>query len=89
MLSDADKQRLTEIETQLRADDPGFVDGFDQRVRAGVRPGWRQLAAVSGGVVAALVCGAGLAFGNVGTVVIALSAAGATVGLWVAQCRRP
>jgi hypothetical protein len=89
MLSDADKQRLTEIETRLRADDPGFVDDFDQRVRAGIRPGWRQLAAVLGGMVAALVCGVGLAFGNVGTVVIALTAAGAAAGLWVVQRRRP
>ena len=87
MLSDAEQHRLTEIETQLRADDPDFAYGFDKRGQGRLRSGRRQLAAVLGVVFALVVCGVGLAFGSVGAVVVALTAMGASLGLWVVQRR--
>ena len=88
MLSDAEQRRLSEIEAELRADDPVFVDGFENREHGGPRSVWRQLAILVGGVLAVLVCGVGLAFGSVGAVVVALTALGAAVGLWVVQRRQ-
>lgn len=89
MLSDAEQQRLTEIESQLRADDPVFVQRFDDRGRHPLRPNWRHLAALLAATVAVTTCGVGLAFGSVGTVVIALTAIGATAGMWITHRHRP
>jgi Flp pilus assembly protein TadB len=87
MLSDAEQQRLAEIEAQLRNDDPVFVQHFDDgRAR---RPGWHRLTATLALVVAAAVACVGLVFGSVGTVVVALTALGAASGMWVAGRNRP
>jgi Protein of unknown function (DUF3040) len=43
MLSDAEQRRLTELELQLRTDDPAFVQRFDERQH---RHSWRGLAAL-------------------------------------------
>ena len=88
MLSDAEQRRLSEIEAQLRSDDPAFVEGFEKGERGGPRSVWRQLATLVGGGLAVLFCGMGLAFGSVGAVVVALTALGAAIGLWVVQRRR-
>ncbi|HCT80644.1 MAG TPA: hypothetical protein DGT23_29575 [Micromonosporaceae bacterium] len=88
MLSDAEQRRLTEIETQLQADDPVFVQRFSDEGQGGLRPAWWRLVAVLTATIAVLVCGAGLALGNVATVVIAMTTAGAAAGLWITHRRR-
>lgn len=89
MLSDAERRRLAEIETQLRTDDPDFVQGFDDPGRRGRRTGQRHLTAAFAALSAVLLCGLGLGYGNVGTLVLALAAVGATVRLWVMRRRTP
>ena len=87
MLSDAEQQRLTEIEAQLRNDDPVFVQRFgDGRGR---RPRWHRLTATLALAVAAAVVCVGLVVGSVGTVVVALTALGAIAGMWVTGRNRP
>jgi hypothetical protein len=81
MLSDAEQQRLTEIEAQLRNDDPVFVQRFDDG--RGRRPRWHRLTATFALVVAAAVACVGLLFASVGTVVVALAALGAISGIWI------
>jgi hypothetical protein len=88
VLSDFEQQRLIEIETQLQVDDPAFVQGFNGRNRRGLRSGWRRMAGVLAATVAMVVCGVGLALGDVGAVVIALVTIGGTAGLWVAGRHR-
>src|SRR5689334_12773327 len=77
VLSDAEQRRLTEIEAQLRNDDPTFVQRFGGGRR---RARWHRLAATLGLVVASAIACLGLVFGSVGTVVIALIALGASAG---------
>lgn len=89
MLSEAEKQRLSEIESQLRADDPVFVQGFDDRGQRRLRPGWRTLAAMLAVAVAMTTAGVGLVLGSVRSVVVALTIIGATAGMWITHGRRP
>jgi hypothetical protein len=81
MLSEAEQRKLTEIESQLTCEDPLFV----QRFRGGgnLRPGWRGRVALFAGGAAVMVAAFGLIVGSVGTVVIALTAIGASAGMWV------
>jgi hypothetical protein len=81
MLSEAERRKLTEIESHLRGEDPAFV----QRFRDGGRPqpGWRGRVALLAGGVAVVVAGFGLVVGSIGTVVVALTAIGASAGMWV------
>jgi hypothetical protein len=41
MLNDAEQRRPSEIESQLRSDDPAFVQRFDMEENAGPRRGAR------------------------------------------------
>ena len=82
VLSDAEQHRLTEIEAQLRNEDPVFVQRFDHGRR---RPRWLRWTATLGLVVAAVVACLGLVFGSVGTVVVALIALGASAGMWITR----
>jgi hypothetical protein len=88
MLSEAEQRRLTEIGSELRLDDPVFVQRFNNRRPRPPWPRWRGVAAVlaiTGAMVAAAV---GLVLGSVGTVVVALTAFGASVGMWITHCLR-
>ena len=87
MLSEAEQRKLSEIESQLRAEDPTFVQRFNDRGQR--RPRWRGLVALLAVAVAVMVAGVGLLVGSVGTVVVALTAIGASVGMWVTYSRRP
>ena len=89
MLSEAEQRKLSEIESQLRAEDPTFVQRFGDRGQPRLRPRWRGLVALLAVAVAVMVAGVGLLVGSVGTVVVALTAIGASVGMWVTYSRRP
>jgi hypothetical protein len=81
VLSKAELRKLTEIESQLSCEDPVFVERF--RDRGGLRSGWRGRVALSAGGAAVMVAGFGLIVGSVGMVVVALTAVGASAGMWV------
>jgi hypothetical protein len=85
MLSETERRKLTEIESQLRIEDPAFAQRFDDRKR----PGRRGLVALLSAAVAVAVAGTGLVVGSVGTVVVALTAIGASAGMWVTHRLRP
>jgi hypothetical protein len=87
MLSDAEQRRLTDMESQLRSDDPAFVQRFDERQR---RPphSWRGLAALLALGVAATVAGFGLVLGNGGTVIIGLTALVVGTTMWIRRRHR-
>lgn len=87
MLSDAEQRRLTEIEFQLRTDDPAFVQRFDDLRQR--RPGhsWRGVAALLGLSVAVTVASIGLVLGNVGAVIVGLTAIGAGTTMWIRRHR--
>ena len=89
MLSEAEQRKLSEIESQLRAEDPTFVQRFDDRGQPRLRPRWRGLVALLAVAVAVMVAGVGLVVGSVGTVVVAITAIGASAGMWVTHRRRP
>jgi hypothetical protein len=80
-LSDAERRRLTEIESSLRAEDPDFVQRFERRRRRR----WRNLLAPMAFGVAVVVIVLGLVRGSVGAAVIGLLAAGAAGGLWATR----
>ena len=88
MLSDAEQRRLTEMESQLRTDDPDFVQRFDDELQRRPRHRWRGLAALLGLNVAMTVAGFGLILGNVGTVIVGLTAIGAGTAMWIRRRHR-
>jgi hypothetical protein len=88
MLSDAEQRRLTELESQLRTDDPAFVQRFDDELQRRPRHRWRGLAALLGLNVAMTVAGFGLILGNVGTVIVGLTAIGAGTIMWIRRRHR-
>ena len=45
MLSEAEQRRLTEIESELQADDPGFVQQFGDQGQQRLQPRWYGVAA--------------------------------------------
>jgi hypothetical protein len=83
MLSEAERRRLNEIESQLGAEDPAFVRRFADRAEPQSRARWRGIVAVLLVVVATTVAGIGLIMGSIGTVVLALIGIGAGAGLWI------
>jgi hypothetical protein len=81
MLSDAERHRLAEIESVLRAEDPKFVQRFYSRRRSR-----RWVAAVSVGFIAAVMATViALAVGSVLGVVVGLVAVGTTIGMWASR----
>ena len=87
MLSDAEQRRLTEMESQLRADNPAFVQRFDERQRR-PRHNWRGLAALLALSVAVAVAAFGLVLGDVGTVIIGMTAIVAGTAMWIRRRHR-
>jgi hypothetical protein len=83
-LSDAERRRLAEIESSLRAEDPDFVQHFDERRLRRRRHRRNVLAplAVSAAVIVIVVA---LVRGNVGAAIVGLVAAGAAAGLWATR----
>ena len=88
MLSDAEQRRLTEIEFQLRTDDPAFVQRFDDERQHRPRHSWRGLAALLALSVAVTVAGFGLVLGDVGAVIIGLTALVAGTAMWIRRRHR-
>jgi hypothetical protein len=82
MLSEAERRKLSEIESQLGAEDPAFMQRFD-RAKPQLGSGWRGRVALLVVAVAMTVAGLGLILHSVGTVVVALTGIGAGAGLWV------
>jgi hypothetical protein len=80
MLSEAERRKLSEIESQLGAEDPAFVQRFDGRAKPQRSRGRVAVLIVA---VATTVACIGLVVGSVGTVVVALTGIGAGAGLWV------
>jgi hypothetical protein len=87
MLSDAEQRRLTELELQLRTDDPAFVQRFDER-RHRPRHNWRGPAALLALSVAVTVAGFGLVLGDVRTVIVGLTALVAGTTMWIRRRHR-
>jgi uncharacterized membrane protein HdeD (DUF308 family) len=87
MLSDAEQRRLTELELQLRTDDPAFVQRFDER-RHRPHHNWRGLAALLALSVAVTVAGFGLVLGDVGAVIVGLMALVAGITMWIRRRHR-
>ena len=83
MLSEAERRKLNEIESQLGAEDPAFVQRFDGRAKTQVRSGRRGRVALLVVAVAMTVAVVGLIVSSVGIVVVALTGIGAGAGLWV------
>jgi hypothetical protein len=83
MLNEAERRKLSEIESQLGAEDPAFVERFDDRAKPRLGSGWHGRVALLVVAVAMTVAGVGLIVGSVGTVVVALIGIGASAGLWV------
>jgi hypothetical protein len=83
MLSDAEQRKLSAIESQLRLDDPVFVERFTGGSTGRTGGGWRGTATLVAMMVGLTVVGIGLVLSNVLTVVIALTAIGAVAGLWI------
>jgi hypothetical protein len=85
-LSEGERRRLAEIESSLRANDPDFVQRFEQR-RLRHRRNRRNLAALLALGIAVIVIVVALARDNVGAAVVGLIAVGATAGLWATRRR--
>jgi Protein of unknown function (DUF3040) len=83
-LDDGEQRRLAEIESSLRADDPDFVQRFEQgRLRRkSCGRSTLVLLAVSVAVVVIVVA---LVYGSVGDAVVGLFAEGTAVGLWASR----
>ena len=83
MLSEAERRKLSEIESQLGAEDPAFVQRFDGRAKPQVRSGRRGRVALLVVAVAMTVAVVGLIVSSVGIVVVALTGIGAGAGVCV------
>jgi hypothetical protein len=83
MLSEAERRKLSEIESYLGAEDPAFVQRFDDRARPQLKSGRRGRVALIVVTVATTVACVGLAVGSVGSVLVALIGFGVGAGLWV------
>jgi hypothetical protein len=86
MLNDSEQRRLSELEFRLQGEDPGFVRRFEENRRPRRRS--HGLIALTGAAVAIAVAVIGLQMRAVAVVVIAQTALGATVGLWLTSRRR-
>ncbi|UQU62249.1 DUF3040 domain-containing protein [Couchioplanes caeruleus] len=84
MLSDAEQRRLSEIERELQADDPRFVarcSGMAARHPAR----WGGMTARMWLVTAALTMGLAVLMTDAYLVLISLSVAGVSLGLWLSD----
>ena len=86
-LSDSERRRLAEIESSLQADDPGFVQRFEERRLRHRRTQHRVLALLAI-IVALIVTAVALVRGSVIVAVIGLVAIGATAGVWATSRHR-
>ena len=83
MLSEAERRKLSEIESQLGAEDPAFVQRFDDSAKPQLRSGRGGRVALLVVAVSMTVACVGLVVSSVGIVVVALTGLGAGAGLWV------
>jgi predicted ATP-grasp superfamily ATP-dependent carboligase len=88
MLSESEKQRLTEIELLLQSDDPTFLQRFEEHRQPWLLRSWRGLATAVAVVIALSVAAMATVVGSVAAAVVALSAAGAFSGTWLTYRRR-
>jgi hypothetical protein len=87
MLSDAEQQRLTQIERGLRSADPEFVERFGHLTQSGPRK-WRGITARGWLIAAAMIMGLAVLTASGGMALIALSVAGVSAGMWLTgYCR--
>jgi hypothetical protein len=84
MLSEAEQRRLAAIESQLRSEDPTYVQRFEDRWQPGLTADRLNRPAVLTVLIATTVAGIGVVVDSVGAVVVALTAI-AAVGIWVAR----
>ncbi|GAA3951285.1 DUF3040 domain-containing protein [Actinoplanes auranticolor] len=84
MLSDAERRRLTEIENELRFEDPGFAERLGRVPPRGPRerPG---MTARGWLVAAALVMGLAVLLRSPGLALIAMSVAGVSAAIWLTR----
>jgi hypothetical protein len=87
MLSDAEQRRLTEIEAQLRTDDPVFVHRFDEGEQP-LEVQRRGVLATLLAAVAVTTVGIGLALRSEGMVVVGLFAIVISASMWNIDHRR-
>ncbi len=89
MLSESERQKLTEIESLLQSEDPAFVGRFNRDRPSLPRRPVRGLALILA-VVAAAVCAAviGQLSGGVAIAVVGWTVAGASVAVWLSHGRR-
>ena len=88
MLSDAERRRLTEIERALRSEDPEFAERLGRDMQRGPQR-WRSMTARGWLITAALTMGLAVLMASGAMVVIALSVAGVSAGMWLAGYCRP
>jgi hypothetical protein len=81
MISDAERRRLAEIESSLRAEDARFVHRFETSSRR------RNALALTEIIAAVAITVAALVLGSVPLAVCGLVGLGATVGIWVTRRR--
>ena len=85
MLSEAEQRRLSEIEAQLRADDPTFVQDFAGHQQRRPRPGRLILLAA---LLTAATIGIGMVAGGAG-IAVAVATICASAGIWITHGQRP
>jgi hypothetical protein len=89
MLNDAEQRRLTQIEQELRSDDPEFTQRFG-RVPLRSPQEWRGMTARGWLLAAALVMGFAVLMGSRGMALIAVCVAAVSGGIWLThQLRSP
>jgi hypothetical protein len=81
VLSDSEQRRLAEIELGLQSEDPEFTERFGHALQRGA-PRWRMTAR-GWLIAAALLAGLAVLTGNAAIVLLALSVAGVSAGLWL------
>jgi hypothetical protein len=84
MLSDAEQRRLTNIEQELRSEDPEFAERFGH-VTLRTPQQWPGTTARGWLLAAALVMGSAVLMGSGGMALIALSVAGVSAGMWLTR----
>jgi hypothetical protein len=84
MLSDAEQRRLTQIEKELRSEDPEFAERFGH-VPLRCPQEWRGMTAGGWLLAAALIMGFAVLMGSGGMALIALSVAGVSAGMWLTR----
>ncbi|MEU8611551.1 DUF3040 domain-containing protein [Actinoplanes sp. NPDC048791] len=84
MLNDAEQRRLTQIEQELRSDDPAFTQPFG-RLPLRSPQEWRGMTARGWLLAAALVMGFAVLMGSRGMALIAVGAAAVSGGIWLAH----